>query len=522
MSEPRPGASEAGRGYRGFVLAVLMLVYLFNVVDRQILSILNERIKADLALSDAQMGFLFGTAFAVFHAVFGLPLARLADVWVRRSLIAAGLAFWSVMTALSGLASGFGQLAALRIGLGIGEATSTPAGYSLIADYFAPRRRATAISIFASGALLGGGTGILVGGLAVGWWDGAWEAGRAPLGLTGWRVAFLLVGLPGLLLALVVRLLREPLRGAADGLAPPAAEPHPFRAFLLELRAVVPPFPPFHLARLGAGRSGVARNLAGAALVAAAAAALVAATGDRAQWISLGIGTYAALSWMQALRLRDPVAAALTFGTRSLRLGCVGFACVAMLSQAFGYWTAPLLIRQHGASYAQLGATLGALQIATGWAGVTCGGVLADAWRRRSPRGRLALGIASALGIVPFGLALAWAGDLRSAYAASAGLYFFSALWIGVGPTVIQELVLPRMRAIAASFYGIVFTFLGYAIGPYLVGKLSDATGDLREALTAVLLAAPAAIALLALAMRHVARDEATLRERAHAAGEPR
>jgi MFS family permease len=101
-----------------------MLVYLLNVVDRQILSILNERIKADLALSDAQMGFLFGTAFAVFHAVFGLPLARLADVWVRRNLIAVGLAFWSVMTALSGFSSSFGQLAALRIGLGIGEATS--------------------------------------------------------------------------------------------------------------------------------------------------------------------------------------------------------------------------------------------------------------------------------------------------------------------------------------------------------------------------------------------------------------
>jgi hypothetical protein len=230
--------------------------------------------------------------------------------------------------------------------------------------------------------------------------------------------------------------------------------------------------------------------------------------------VSLGVGTYAAFSWTQSLRLRDPVAAALTFGTRSLRLGCVGFASIALLSQAFGYWTAPLLIRHHGASYAQLGTTLGALQIATGWAGVTCGGLLADAWRRRTPRGRLAVGVVSALGVVPFGLALAWAGTLQAAYAASAGLYFFSALWIGVGPTVIQELVLPRMRATAASFYGIVFTFMGYAIGPYLVGKLSDATGDLRVALSWTLLASPAAVALLLLAMRHIARDEAALRER--------
>src|SRR5262249_62034645 len=104
-------------------------------VDRQILSILNEEIKRDLRLADAQMGFLYGTAFAVFYALFGIPLGRLADVWVRRSLIALSLFGWSAMTALSGLARSFAELAAARIGVGVGEAGASPAAFSLLSDY---------------------------------------------------------------------------------------------------------------------------------------------------------------------------------------------------------------------------------------------------------------------------------------------------------------------------------------------------------------------------------------------------
>ena len=130
--EPKPGKSETsasaaiGGRYANYVLGVLVLVYVFNFLDRQILSILNEEIKADLGLSDAQMGFLYGTVFAVFYAIFGIPLGRLADVWTRRSLIAVGLCFWSVTTALSGLTRNFGQIAAARIGVGVGEASASP------------------------------------------------------------------------------------------------------------------------------------------------------------------------------------------------------------------------------------------------------------------------------------------------------------------------------------------------------------------------------------------------------------
>src|SRR6185503_1911625 len=130
------------RAQANYTLGVLVVVYVFNFLDRQIVSILAERIKADLGVSDAQIGFLYGTAFAVFYALFGIPLGRLADVWDRRKLIAIGLAVWSGMTALSGLARNFGQLAAARIGVGVGEASASPAAFSMLSDYFPPAKRA--------------------------------------------------------------------------------------------------------------------------------------------------------------------------------------------------------------------------------------------------------------------------------------------------------------------------------------------------------------------------------------------
>ena len=139
MAKPgEKGGNSTGGLYSHYVLIVLMIVYIFNFIDRNILSILAEDIKADLGITDAQMGFLYGTVFAVFYAVFGIPLARFADVWTRRSLISIGLGFWSLMTAASGLARSFTMLAACRIGVGIGEASASPSAYSMLADYYPP------------------------------------------------------------------------------------------------------------------------------------------------------------------------------------------------------------------------------------------------------------------------------------------------------------------------------------------------------------------------------------------------
>ena len=150
----RDSEAKLGGRYAHYVLVVLVIVYVFNFIDRNILSILAEDIKADLGVTDAQMGFLYGTVFAVFYAVFGIPLARFADVWVRRSLISLGLLFWSAMTALSGLARSFPMLATFRIGVGIGEASASPAAYSMLSDYYPPKLRATVLAIYSSGVYL--------------------------------------------------------------------------------------------------------------------------------------------------------------------------------------------------------------------------------------------------------------------------------------------------------------------------------------------------------------------------------
>ena len=254
-------------GYSWYALSVLVLVYVLNFIDRNILSILANDIKADLGLSDADLGFLYGTAFGVFYALFGIPLGRLADSWHRVRLMTLGLALWSVMTALSGFARNGLALSAARIGVGVGEASASPAAYSLISDWFPKKMRATALAIYSAGLYLGGGISLLIGGLIVEQWNASYPDG-GPLGLVGWQAAFLAVGLPGIMLATWVFTLREPVRGAIEGLPEKKVE-RPFRGFVTELFAVVPPFTAIAAARRGAAALGV--NLGAAALFVAMA-----------------------------------------------------------------------------------------------------------------------------------------------------------------------------------------------------------------------------------------------------------
>jgi len=187
-------------------------VYTFNFIDRQILSILLEPIKQDLGLSDTALGMLTGFAFALFYATLGIPIARLADRGNRRNIIAWSLTIWSAMTALSGIAQNFWHLLIARIGVGVGEAGCSPPAHSMIADYFPAENRATALGIYS----LGIPVGILFGFIAGGWLNEFF----------GWRVAFFVVGVPGILLALLVRWsLREPDRGMAEGRQANADQP---------------------------------------------------------------------------------------------------------------------------------------------------------------------------------------------------------------------------------------------------------------------------------------------------------
>ncbi|MBS0475633.1 MAG: MFS transporter, partial [Proteobacteria bacterium] len=176
-------------GYAWYVLGVLVLVYILNFIDRQILSILAVDIKKDLDLTDGDIGFLGGAAFAVFYALFGIPLGRLADNWKRVRLLSIGLALWSTMTALSGLARNATTLTLARMGVGVGEATASPTAYSLISDYFPRRQRATALAIYSSGLYLGGGVSLLIGARIGQVWNASYPGG-GPLGLVGWQAAF--------------------------------------------------------------------------------------------------------------------------------------------------------------------------------------------------------------------------------------------------------------------------------------------------------------------------------------------
>jgi predicted MFS family arabinose efflux permease len=203
-AEAAAAAFPASRRYRAYVLALLIAVGVAGWVDRNVFAAVLQAIKLELSLSDTQLGLLGGVAFGVFYATIGLPVAWLADRYERRTLIASALGLWSLMTALCGLASGFASLFLLRIGVGIGEAGGSPPSQSLLSDYVPPERRARALGLY----YLYIPCGFILGYLTGGWLSD----------VVGWRLTFVVVGLPGILLALLLRLtLREPPRGCAEG-----------------------------------------------------------------------------------------------------------------------------------------------------------------------------------------------------------------------------------------------------------------------------------------------------------------
>lgn len=196
-------SEAASLAYRSYVLVVLVIVYTFNFIDRQIIGILAVPIKAELVLSDSQLGLMGGLAFALFYTFLGIPIARLADRVSRTGIMTAALALWSLMTAICGLTHGFAQLFMARVGVGVGEAGGVTPAYSLICDYFPPRERARALSVYSFGIPIGSAVGIVLGGFIT--------------SLMSWRMAFFIVGIAGLLITPLLKFtVREPTRGALD------------------------------------------------------------------------------------------------------------------------------------------------------------------------------------------------------------------------------------------------------------------------------------------------------------------
>ncbi len=386
--------------YNWYVVGVLTAAYASSHVDRQIMAILLEPIKLELGASDTQMGFLVGLTFALFYATLGMPIAMLADRTNRRNIITAAITVWSAMTVLCGYVANFLQLTLARIGVGIGEAGSTPPSHSIISDLFPANRRGTAMGVYA----LGVNFGLLIAYLAGGWLSEHY----------GWRTTFVVVGLPGLLVAALIYLtVREPKRGQAD------------------VQAAVQPVAP-----------------------AAAIERESTVEAERAPTF----GTVA----------RHMLA------VRSIRHLCIGSAVAGFIGYGFVLWMPSFLVRSHGLSPTEIGLTLALMNGVIGALGTFTAGKLADVLARRDIRWRSWVVAAGKGGYVPFLAAVFMVDDLKIALLLYTVPAFFGGFYLAPTAALIQSLVSLRMRALASSIQLFVLNIIGMGLGPQMVGILSD------------------------------------------------
>lgn len=528
---------SVGGPYAWYVLILMAVVYAFNFIDRQILAILAPDIARDLGLSLSDLGFLYGTAFAIFYALFGIPLGRLADMWLRGRLMSIGLALWSGMTVLSGFAQNFVQLSAARIGVGVGEASAGPCAYSLISDFFPKEKRATAIAIYTSGLYAGIGLSLYIGGWIVEAWNAAYAPGAEPFGLRGWQVAFMAVGLPGLLLSLLVALIREPVRGFADGLVTPVVA-NPWPRFRDELMSVLPPLTIVHLLQHRAGSGALLRNLLAAVTIAVVMAVLIRLTEDWPQWVAIGIAAYAVFSWAQSIHVRDRPAFALIWGTPVFVMVIVAAGLISFSNYAVSYYGVQYAMPRFGLAKDVAGLAIGLPAAAAAAAGAILGGVGADMLRRRFASGRVLFAALVVTLSLPVGLAFLNATSLALFVVLFFLFNLLTAAWLAGIASTTQDLVLPRMRGAATATFFLGTTLIGLALGPYVCGKIADLSlpANYRGAsvippefladavytgLMAVFAAMPVAIAVLLLASRKLAAAETSRIERARIAGEP-
>ncbi|UYV16121.1 spinster family MFS transporter [Porphyrobacter sp. ULC335] len=502
---------EAASTYSWYVLGVLVVVYILNFIDRQILSILAVDIKRDLSLTDGQLGFLGGAAFAVFYALFGVPLGRLADRWHRVRLLTIGLVLWSTMTALSGFARNYLTLSLARMGVGVGEATASPTAYSLISDYFPSRQRATALAIYSSGLYLGGGISLFIGAKISQVWDAAYPGGGMG-GLVGWQAAFLAVGLPGLIVALWVASLREPERQPDEK----ASARHPLHDFFVDLSMLLPPFTFYHAMRRGPMAAFI--NLAMAAMMIGLALVMIRLTGNLPQWSAMAFGYYAVFSWAATLRRHDPATFSLIWGTPAFICTALGYGLVSLGAYALAFWSAPYAETVLKLPKSELAFVLGGSGALSGFLGVILGGRMSDWLRGRNPSGRILVVMFGIIApVIPI-----WVGFTTENptvfYVMNFLAGLFAATALGAAAATTQDLVLPRMRGTATASFFLATTLVGLAIGPYMVGQISELSGSMRIGVLSLIGVAPISLALLIYAYRTLPEAEATIAQRAQAA----
>lgn len=408
MTATAPAASAATPqytpAYRSAVLWLLVIAYTFNFIDRTIINTIGQAIKEDLQLTDTQLGWLTGLAFALLYTTLGIPIARLAERYNRVNIISIAIVIWCGFTALCGTATTYLQLLLYRVGVGVGEAGLTPAAHSLISDYYEPKKRASALSIYSFGIPLGAGFGAIAGG---------WIAQNI-----SWQAAFMLVGLPGILIAVAIKLfIKEPPRGWADR--------------QLAIAAETP-------AALGREASE-----AGAPTDADRPAPMLAV----------------------AKRL---------FGSWGMFHLAAGITIASFAGYGTGAYVAPYFIREFGLGLALVGLATGVIAMVSNGAGTLLGGFLTDWASKRSVRWyalvpAIGLILATPLYILAFtrdDYQLAWLILLVP------GVLHYTYL----GPTlgVVQNVMDVRMRATAVALLFFVLNLIALGFGPPFCGWCID------------------------------------------------
>jgi MFS family permease len=455
-------AAPADRpGYRFYVLAILILVYMLNFLDRQIIGILAAPLKAEFGLSDSQFGLLGGIAFASVYSTLAIPLAWIADRYSRVWVMTGALVVWSGFTALCGLATSFTQLFLFRMGVGVGEAGGVAPAYSLVADYFPPHQRARALAGFAFGIPLGTAAGTLVGGLLA--------------AAYGWRTAFIVVGLLGLLVAPLLRLtVRDPKRGGTD---------------LIKTEAQIAEIAAAPVAVPGTLGRTAALTMLGIAAGALGLGALIHFGGlDLGNPLIFAFGGLLSLVIGLSLLIAQRTAS-VVLTKRSFWLLALGAASSSVCGYGVAGWLPLFFMRSFGLTLSQTSWYYAGIALIGGTLGIWMGGVIAD---KLSKRGKGAYPLTPAIAFMisapmfilamnsPWLIGLIIPGGGSNAQQLILAFLIFliptglNLAWLGPITAAIQHLVPAGMRTTASALFLLFNNLLGIAVGFYYFGWMSD------------------------------------------------
>lgn len=415
-----PADRAPSRPYRIYVLVLLTAVYTFNFIDRQIIGILSPFIKADLGLADWQLGLLKGFAFAVLYTTLGIPIARLADRYNRVTIISIALAVWSGFTAISGAASNFVQLLIARIGVGVGEAGGSPPSHSLISDYYPKEKRAGALAFFAMGIPIG----ITLAYLGGGWISQTFS----------WRWAFVVVGLPGILLAVILKLtVREPKRGATDA---------PGQSDL------------FRTLNVGEPEGAVEKAF---------------------KWMSKPLPPRAEAATFRELATLWRAAKHL-LSIPTYRGVVIAMTAASFASYAVGTWIVDFFVRSHP-GYPVLAVTfwLGVINGTAYVAGTFLGGVIVDKYAARNKSIYGTLPAAALLLNGPIFLGAMWVPDPVWSMILWAPSHLLLGCYLGPSFALAQTLAPISIRALSTAIFFFILNMIALGFGPTYVGVLSSA-----------------------------------------------